>query len=150
MVPSGSLGCSATAPARQLYVLIFITESNDKTAEMRYGGQTILSPMNPAALRMPASVSTRWPKASEIWVNSGSLSFSIKAVPGFQATLEAKPLPYLLSQMNLLLHGVEAPNLSPTNSLAYFASRSQVERPPPPRPRKFRPAGSLAQCRLRR
>ncbi|MCZ2153404.1 MAG: type I restriction-modification system subunit M [Bryobacterales bacterium] len=31
---------------------------------------------------------------------------------------EAKPLPYLLSQMNLLLHGVEAPAISPTNSLA--------------------------------
>jgi type I restriction enzyme M protein len=31
---------------------------------------------------------------------------------------EAKPLPYLLAQMNLLLHGVEAPSLSPTNSLA--------------------------------
>ncbi len=31
---------------------------------------------------------------------------------------EAKPLPYLLAQMNLLLHGIEAPNLTPTNSLA--------------------------------
>lgn len=31
---------------------------------------------------------------------------------------EAKPLPYLLAQMNLLLHGIEAPNLSPMNSLA--------------------------------
>jgi type I restriction enzyme M protein len=31
---------------------------------------------------------------------------------------EAKPLPYLLAQMNLLLHGLEAPQISPNNSLA--------------------------------
>lgn len=31
---------------------------------------------------------------------------------------EAKPLPYLLAQMNLLLHGLESPQISPTNSLA--------------------------------
>ena len=31
---------------------------------------------------------------------------------------EAKPLPYLLSQMNLLLHGVESPAISPGNSLS--------------------------------
>jgi type I restriction enzyme M protein len=31
---------------------------------------------------------------------------------------EAKPLPYLLAQMNLLLHGVEAPRIDPGNSLA--------------------------------
>jgi type I restriction enzyme M protein len=31
---------------------------------------------------------------------------------------EAKPLPYLLSQMNLLLHGVEYPSISTGNSLA--------------------------------
>jgi type I restriction enzyme M protein len=31
---------------------------------------------------------------------------------------EAKPLPYLLSQMNLLLHGVESPSISAGNSLA--------------------------------
>jgi type I restriction enzyme M protein len=30
---------------------------------------------------------------------------------------EAKPLPYLLAQMNLLLHGLEAPQISPDNSL---------------------------------
>jgi type I restriction enzyme M protein len=30
---------------------------------------------------------------------------------------EAKPLPYLLAQMNLLLHGLEAPNINPNNSL---------------------------------
>lgn len=30
---------------------------------------------------------------------------------------EAKPLPYLLAQMNLLLHGLEAPQISPENSL---------------------------------
>lgn len=30
---------------------------------------------------------------------------------------EAKPLPYLLAQMNLLLHGVEAPQIDPRNSL---------------------------------
>lgn len=31
---------------------------------------------------------------------------------------EAKPLPYLLAQMNLLLHGMEQPNISAGNSLA--------------------------------
>jgi type I restriction enzyme M protein len=31
---------------------------------------------------------------------------------------EAKPLPYLLSQMNLLLHGLEYPQINPLNSLA--------------------------------
>ncbi len=31
---------------------------------------------------------------------------------------EAKPLPYLLAQMNLLLHGLEAPHIDPGNSLA--------------------------------
>lgn len=31
---------------------------------------------------------------------------------------EAKPLPYLLAQMNLLLHGLEAPQISSNNSLA--------------------------------
>lgn len=30
---------------------------------------------------------------------------------------EAKPLPYLLAQMNLLLHGLEVPAISPNNSL---------------------------------
>ncbi len=30
---------------------------------------------------------------------------------------EAKPLPFLLAQMNLLLHGVEAPQIDPRNSL---------------------------------
>ena len=32
---------------------------------------------------------------------------------------EAKPLPYLLCQMNLLLHGLEAPNIDPLNSLRF-------------------------------
>jgi len=31
--------------------------------------------------------------------------------------IEAKPLPYLLCQMNLLLHGVETPNIDPLNAL---------------------------------
>ncbi len=31
---------------------------------------------------------------------------------------EAKPLPYLLAQMNLLLHGLESPQINPNNSLA--------------------------------
>jgi len=31
---------------------------------------------------------------------------------------EAKPLPYLLAQMNLVLHGLDAPQISPDNSLA--------------------------------
>lgn len=32
---------------------------------------------------------------------------------------EAKPLPYLLCQMNLLLHGLEAPRIDPGNSLRF-------------------------------
>jgi len=32
---------------------------------------------------------------------------------------EAKPLPYLMAQMNLLLHGLEAPNIDPLNSLRF-------------------------------
>ena len=35
---------------------------------------------------------------------------------------EAKPLPYLLCQMNLLLHGLEAPNIDPLNSLRHRLS----------------------------
>lgn len=33
--------------------------------------------------------------------------------------IEAKPLPYLLCQMNLLLHGVETPNIDPLNALRF-------------------------------
>jgi type I restriction enzyme M protein len=32
---------------------------------------------------------------------------------------EAKPLPYLLAQMNLLLHGLDAPSIDPGNSLRF-------------------------------
>lgn len=32
---------------------------------------------------------------------------------------EAKPLPYLLAQMNLVLHGIEDPNIDPENSLRH-------------------------------
>jgi type I restriction enzyme M protein len=32
---------------------------------------------------------------------------------------EAKPLPYLLGQMNLLLHGMESPQIDPLNSLRF-------------------------------
>lgn len=32
---------------------------------------------------------------------------------------EAKPLPYLLAQMNLLLHGLESPKIDPDNSLRF-------------------------------
>jgi type I restriction enzyme M protein len=32
---------------------------------------------------------------------------------------EAKPLPYLMAQMNLLLHGLEAPHIDPLNSLRF-------------------------------
>ena len=32
---------------------------------------------------------------------------------------EAKPLPYLLGQMNLLLHGIDAPQIDPENALRY-------------------------------
>lgn len=35
---------------------------------------------------------------------------------------EAKPLPYLLAQMNLLLHGLEAPQIDPGNSLRHSLS----------------------------
>jgi type I restriction enzyme M protein len=33
--------------------------------------------------------------------------------------IEAKPLPYLLCQMNLLLHGIEMPNIDPFNALRF-------------------------------
>lgn len=33
--------------------------------------------------------------------------------------IEAKPLPYLLGQMNLLLHGLEYPNIDPLNALRF-------------------------------
>ena len=33
--------------------------------------------------------------------------------------IEAKPLPYLLCEMNLLLHGVETPNIDPLNALRF-------------------------------
>lgn len=33
--------------------------------------------------------------------------------------IEAKPLPYLLCQMNLLLHGLETPNIDPLNALRF-------------------------------
>jgi type I restriction enzyme M protein len=33
--------------------------------------------------------------------------------------IEAKPLPYLLCQMNLLFHGVETPNIDPLNALRF-------------------------------
>jgi type I restriction enzyme M protein len=36
--------------------------------------------------------------------------------------IEAKPLPYLLCQMNLLLHGVEAPQIDPLNALRFRLS----------------------------
>jgi type I restriction enzyme M protein len=36
--------------------------------------------------------------------------------------VEPKPLPYLLSQMNLLLHGLDAPNIDPGNSLRFKLS----------------------------
>ena len=36
--------------------------------------------------------------------------------------LEPKPLPYLLSQMNLLLHGLDAPTIDPGNSLRFKLS----------------------------
>src|SRR5207249_7398097 len=32
---------------------------------------------------------------------------------------EAKPLPYLLSQMNLLLHGLDSPQIDPGNALRH-------------------------------
>ena len=36
--------------------------------------------------------------------------------------IEAKPLPYLLCQMNLLLHGVESPQIDPLNALRFSMS----------------------------
>jgi type I restriction enzyme M protein len=36
--------------------------------------------------------------------------------------IEAKPLPYLLCQMNLLLHGVESPQIDPLNALRFKLS----------------------------
>ena len=40
---------------------------------------------------------------------------------------EAKPLPYLLCQMNLLLHGLDAPQIDPGNALAVQADRDRRE-----------------------
>ena len=40
---------------------------------------------------------------------------------------EAKPLPYLLAQMNLLLHGLESPKIDPRNSLRFPLRRSATE-----------------------
>src|SRR5947208_11189438 len=40
---------------------------------------------------------------------------------------EPKPLPYLLAQMNLLLHGLESPHISPNNSLAVRYNRNWRE-----------------------
>ena len=37
---------------------------------------------------------------------------------------EAKPLPYLLCQMNLLLHGLDAPQIDPGNACASSSPRS--------------------------
>jgi type I restriction enzyme M protein len=36
--------------------------------------------------------------------------------------IEAKPLPYLLCQMNLLLHGIESPQIDPLNALRFKMS----------------------------
>jgi type I restriction enzyme M protein len=36
--------------------------------------------------------------------------------------IEAKPLPYLLCQMNLLLHGIESPQIDPLNALRFRLS----------------------------
>lgn len=45
--------------------------------------------------------------------------------------VEAKPLPYLLAQMNLLLHGLEAPDIDPGNALRFrladIGERERVE-----------------------
>lgn len=45
--------------------------------------------------------------------------------------VEAKPLPYLLVQMNLLLHGLEAPDIDPGNALRFrlaeIGERDRVE-----------------------
>ena len=38
--------------------------------------------------------------------------------------LRAKPLPYLLCQMNLLLHGLDAPQIDPGNACASSSPRS--------------------------
>jgi type I restriction enzyme M protein len=37
---------------------------------------------------------------------------------------EAKPLPYMLAQMNLLLHGLEAPQIAYGNTLDGASTRS--------------------------
>ena len=42
---------------------------------------------------------------------------------------EAKPLPYLLAQMNLLLHGLEFPQIDPLNSLRFPLERNWRQRP---------------------
>ena len=42
---------------------------------------------------------------------------------------EAKPLPYLLAQMNLVLHGLESPKIDPLNSLRFPLRRNRRQRP---------------------
>ena len=42
---------------------------------------------------------------------------------------EAKPLPYLLCQMNLLLHGLEYPEIDPRNSLRFPLTRNRRQGP---------------------
>src|SRR6185312_15446325 len=38
---------------------------------------------------------------------------------GSVAGVEPKPMPYLLAQMNLLLHGLESPRIDPGNALRF-------------------------------
>jgi type I restriction enzyme M protein len=42
--------------------------------------------------------------------------------------IEAKPLPFLLCEMNLLLHGLEYPEIDPGNSLRFFLTRQSLLR----------------------
>ena len=41
---------------------------------------------------------------------------------------EAKPFPFLLAQMNLLLHGLESPQIDPFNSLRHYLAEISAER----------------------
>ena len=41
--------------------------------------------------------------------------------------IEPKPLPYLLCQMNLLLHGLESPRIDPENAFGFRFAKSVIK-----------------------
>ena len=63
----------------------------------------------------PAAPAGSWPNRSHTWKNSARPSRTARRLQE-KSILggEAKPLPYMLAQMNLLLHGLESPAHRPT------------------------------------